>query len=1077
VNAGTGTSFTASAVGEPTPSVQWYISTNGGGSFSPLSDGSVYTGTATGTLSISTTTASMNGYEYEAIFSNGVSPIGTTTPATLTVDYAPAITTQPVSGAVTAGGNASFTAAASGNPSPSVQWEVNTGSGFNPITTSGGGIYSGYTTGTLTITGATASMNGYQYEAVFSNGVSPPATSNAATLTVDTAPTIGTEPPSSTTVNAGSNTSIAATSSGENPAATVQWYVSTDGGGSFKLLGAGGVYGASVTSPTLTITGATANMNGYEYKAVFSNSVGSVTTSIDTLTVDFAPTIVGQPVSTTVPLATPATFTVVIDDGSPTPTQVQWLIDTGTGFAPLTIASPYSVFQQTINGVTTATLTIAATTAAMNGYRFEATASANGMPSFSNTSSAGTLTVGPAVGLTSPVDDTTVVGGSASFSATLVGGSAPAIQWFYSSNKGKTFTAITSANAGTTYSGYTRGTLSIQNATVAMNGYEYEATFVNSLGSQTTAKANLFVDGPTSISGTTAGQHVSDAGTISPFAKVVLSGTSNAGQYDNVTVTLYPTAGGTASGFTANGSLTPGSGGSYANGVFTDTGVTLAQAQADLRSLVFTPTAHQVVPGSSVTTYFTLQVSSFNTLVSPPVPAGPTMTNQATSVIAAATSSPTVIGGTQANQAAQVGGTIQPFQNVTLTNPDNPAELHTLTVKVSNAANGTLPNLSGGTYTGGVYTLAKVTLAQAQAALQGLVFTPTAPAVLGSKTTTGFTITVTNSSPVPVSTNATTSVVSSTTLQNVGLVVTQGPTVDIYSQSGVLISQFNPFANLNGVQAVQAVVGDVLDTGHPDLVVATGPEAGQVKVYDGITGQVVETLMPYGNTWTKGLFIAVGNVLGTDPTSQDIVVAPGGPGKPVEIFDHTGTMVSSFVPLPTQVPHEAYTNGVHIAVGSLDGTGQDQIIVGTSAPQAGYAEVWDWNGSSMAATGQTYTVPGQGVYLATIPSGSGYADLVLGTQVVGKSNPQTLEVLDGMSGNLVASLTPVFGTGNTQEVRVAVRDVTGDGVPDIIVATGAGSTFSVKVFDLGTNSLTPVASYTSTQLHLSVNPNVGEFVG
>ena len=37
-------------------------------------------------------------------------------------------------------------------------------------------------------------MNGYQYEAVFSNGIGLPATTTAATLTVQTAPSVTAEP-------------------------------------------------------------------------------------------------------------------------------------------------------------------------------------------------------------------------------------------------------------------------------------------------------------------------------------------------------------------------------------------------------------------------------------------------------------------------------------------------------------------------------------------------------------------------------------------------------------------------------------------------------------------------------------------------------------------------------------------------------------------------------------------------------------------------------------------------------------------------------------------------------------------
>ena len=108
----------------------------------------------------------------------------------LTVQTAPSVTANPSDQTVLAGGTASFTAAASGNPTPSVQWEVDTGSGYTDL--SDEGVYSGSGSDTLTITGATAGMSGYQYEAVFSNGVGMPASTTTATLTVVPIPNIGT---------------------------------------------------------------------------------------------------------------------------------------------------------------------------------------------------------------------------------------------------------------------------------------------------------------------------------------------------------------------------------------------------------------------------------------------------------------------------------------------------------------------------------------------------------------------------------------------------------------------------------------------------------------------------------------------------------------------------------------------------------------------------------------------------------------------------------------------------------------------------------------------------------------------
>ena len=258
---GSNVSFTAGASGNPTPTVQWQVSIDGGTTFTNVA------GATTTTLTF-TTAVAQNGNQYRAVFTNTVGN-ATTTAATLTVDTAPAITVNPSNQTVTAGSNVSFAAGASGNPAPTVQWQVS----------SNGGAFSnvgGATSTTLTFT-TTASQNGNQYRAVFSNAAAN-ATTTAATLTVDSAPVIGTNP-ASQTIAGGSNVSFTAGASG-NPAPTVQWQVSIDGGATFTNV-------AGATSTTLTFTTAVAQ-NGNQYRAVFTNTVGSVTSSAATLTVNTA---------------------------------------------------------------------------------------------------------------------------------------------------------------------------------------------------------------------------------------------------------------------------------------------------------------------------------------------------------------------------------------------------------------------------------------------------------------------------------------------------------------------------------------------------------------------------------------------------------------------------------------------------------------------------------------------------------------------------------------------------------------------------------------------------------------------
>jgi hypothetical protein len=93
---------------------------------------------------------------------------------------APIITGNPSNQAVTAGQSVSFTASASGTPTPAVQWQVSTDGGNTWSNLSGA------TSTTLTLNNVTPAMSGTKYEAVFTNSAGSVVTS-AATLTVQEA--------------------------------------------------------------------------------------------------------------------------------------------------------------------------------------------------------------------------------------------------------------------------------------------------------------------------------------------------------------------------------------------------------------------------------------------------------------------------------------------------------------------------------------------------------------------------------------------------------------------------------------------------------------------------------------------------------------------------------------------------------------------------------------------------------------------------------------------------------------------------------------------------------------------------
>ncbi|MEO7983180.1 MAG: M36 family metallopeptidase, partial [Bacteroidota bacterium] len=236
-------------------SFQWQVSTDGGATYTSVSNGGVYSGATTGILTITGATIALNNNRYRCVATT-VCGSTTSTAGILTVNTAPAITTNPPSAAACAGTNQTFTVATTGS-SLTYQWYISTDGGGTFNVLANGGVYSGATTASLTITGVTVGLNNNQYRVVVT-GVCPvsPLTSTAATLTVPASLSI-TGQPADVTLCAVANTSFTVAGTGIS---SFQWQVSTDGGVTYTNITNGGVYSGATTG-TLTITGATAALN------------------------------------------------------------------------------------------------------------------------------------------------------------------------------------------------------------------------------------------------------------------------------------------------------------------------------------------------------------------------------------------------------------------------------------------------------------------------------------------------------------------------------------------------------------------------------------------------------------------------------------------------------------------------------------------------------------------------------------------------------------------------------------------------------------------------------------------------
>jgi alpha-tubulin suppressor-like RCC1 family protein len=449
VEEGQPASFTATASGSPTPTVQWERSTNGGSTWAPVE------GATSTTLTIASTSTSESGNQLRASFKNTAGEAASKA-ATLTVHKAPQVTQQPANQTVEEGQSAVFESSASGFPAPTVQWQTSANGGTTWTNVSGA------TSNQLTVSGTTTALSGHQYRAVFTN-VAGKATSNAATLTVQKKPQV-TQQPASTTVNEGQPAKFEAAASGA-PTPSIQWERSTDSGTTWAPI-------EGATSSPYTIASTSGSERGYQFRARFTNAVGEAVTAAATLTVQTPPQVTQQPANQTVEEGQSATFEAAAS-GFPTPA-VQWQTSANNGGT-----------WTNVSGATSNQLTIVNPTTSLSGHQYRAV--------FTNaagkaTSNAATLTVQKKPQVTQQPASTTVnEGDTASFEAAASGFPTPTVQWELSTDGGASWNPV--AGATSTH-------LTVANTTIAEDGDQYRAVFTNAAGTATSNAATLIVHAP-----------------------------------------------------------------------------------------------------------------------------------------------------------------------------------------------------------------------------------------------------------------------------------------------------------------------------------------------------------------------------------------------------------------------------------------------------------------------------------------------------------------------------------------------------------------------------------------------------
>jgi hypothetical protein len=245
---------------------------------------------------------------------------------------------------------------------------------------------------------------------------------------------------------------------------------------------------------------------------------------------------------------------------------------------------------------------------------------------------------------------------------------------------------------------------------------------------------------------------------------------------------------------------------------------------------------------------------------------------------------------------------------------------------------------------------------------------------------------------------------------------------------------------------VRVASGDVNGDGVPDPIVGTGPGSAEVRVYSGSDISFIVGGRPFGPGFNGGVYVAAGDL--DNDGRADIIVGQGEGGGAVSVFRADSTLIATLTPFGA-----GYMGGVRVAAGDVTGDGVADLL--TAQATGGLVTIISGATGAPVVSASPYgSIPG-GVFAATGDvTGDGVADVIVAP---GSGNAPVL-LFDLANGQAIGSFA-AYDAGFTGGVRVAVGDLDGDQIGDII--TGAGPTGSplVRAFRYNGGAVLALATF------------------
>ena len=223
------------------------------------------------------------------------------------------------------------------------------------------------------------------------------------------------------------------------------------------------------------------------------------------------------------------------------------------------------------------------------------------------------------------------------------------------------------------------------------------------------------------------------------------------------------------------------------------------------------------------------------------------------------------------------------------------------------------------------------------------------------------------------------------------------------------------------------------------IIAAAGPGGNpHVKSFDSLGNRKKANFFAYGDDFRGGVSVAYGDIDG-DGQAEIVTGAGAGGGPHIRAFEENGQEIANFFPF-----HESFRGGIKVATGDTDGDGRDEIAVSQASGGQAWIKVYqvdqartvvgEWNAFGL-------TESGADIAMGDV-DGDGQDEIIVGDGAGGGPHVRIYEADGRLKPLSFFAFHPLYRGG----LSVAAGDVDGDGKAEIGVAQAGQEEAWTKIY-------------------------------